>query len=482
MSKRLPKSGKRFLALAFVFNTLGLSGCVTQNFADDEPVVTKDYSDEQLAKTRISLALGYLDMGNTAQAKFNLEKARQFAPELADVYRAFGHYFERVGENEQAEEAYLHALQLAEQDADSLNNFGVFLCRQNRIEEAETYFKRAIRVPTYIRVSETYQNIALCYLKKPHFSKAEEALKRSILHSPNSASSLLQMAQLQYAKQAFAQASDYLSRYELATRRFTAQAIALSFKVHKNLGNDEIADNYATMLLNMFPESNEAKQYLDNELATIDADELATQYKKYTLLKSGAKVNKQPIIIEDKRASNGTVGVEKLQTPNNQGGAQMVIEALPDEQMVVENVAMRPQVEKQAVTTTVTGQVTKQPASSKATVTPVTSPVGAASQPANHKQANQLANSSNHNRSAVVTPVQTSQQPVAKSSAVSRVVPQTSTATQPKDTDVHVVKPGDNLYRISIKYNVTIATLRRWNDLLSENISVGQKIRVKKPK
>ena len=52
-----------------------LSGCVTQSFENDSdiPVVESESSKNDMAMTRITLGLGYLNMGNTTQAKLNLE-------------------------------------------------------------------------------------------------------------------------------------------------------------------------------------------------------------------------------------------------------------------------------------------------------------------------------------------------------------------------------------------------------------------------
>lgn len=42
----------------------------------------------------------------------------------------------------------------------------------------------------------------------------------------------------------------------------------------------------------------------------------------------------------------------------------------------------------------------------------------------------------------------------------------------------HTVEKGETLYRISIAYDVTIEDLRRWNHLVDNNISVGQKLSI----
>ena len=41
---------------------------------------------------------------------------------------------------------------------------------------------------------------------------------------------------------------------------------------------------------------------------------------------------------------------------------------------------------------------------------------------------------------------------------------------------VHVVKPGETLYRISLRYGVTVDKVRKWNKLPNDIIEVGQKL------
>ncbi|SLM49366.1 conserved protein of unknown function [Nitrospira japonica] len=41
---------------------------------------------------------------------------------------------------------------------------------------------------------------------------------------------------------------------------------------------------------------------------------------------------------------------------------------------------------------------------------------------------------------------------------------------------IHVVKPGETLYRISRRYGVKLETLRKWNKLPDDIIEVGQKL------
>ncbi|MFB0911619.1 MAG: LysM domain-containing protein, partial [Glaciecola sp.] len=51
------------------------------------------------------------------------------------------------------------------------------------------------------------------------------------------------------------------------------------------------------------------------------------------------------------------------------------------------------------------------------------------------------------------------------------------------DASYHVVVPKENLYRISLRYNVKMKYLMQWNNLDDPSaIIIGMKLRVKDPK
>jgi membrane-bound lytic murein transglycosylase D len=50
-----------------------------------------------------------------------------------------------------------------------------------------------------------------------------------------------------------------------------------------------------------------------------------------------------------------------------------------------------------------------------------------------------------------------------------------------KQLITHTVGAGDNLFRISQKYGVTIEEIKKWNNLSDNNIKVGQKLTINKP-
>ncbi len=298
---------------------LTVSGCVTQNYENDKstPVVQNESTQNEIAMTRISLGLGYLKMGNTSQAKLNLEKAKRFAPKLVQVYTAFAHYYDTVGEPEQAIQSYEKALSIKSDDADTLNNYGVFLCKQGRYQAAEEQMLKAIAVPSYILVAQSYENLALCQLQANDFNKAELYLGKSIAHSPSNASSLLNMVKLQYAKGDYKQADVFLKRYEKASRRFSPESLALAYKVFAKGRNLKTAKNYAAMLVKMFPNSYQSKQYLLNGLSTIEADKLAQKYQE-SLRTAAQKSRKKRMVKLSPNSSVVKNTVKKPEKPSQE--------------------------------------------------------------------------------------------------------------------------------------------------------------------
>jgi len=452
------KSVLNFFMVAIV--TLFLSACVTQEYKEDNtPVIANDANNKEIAMTRVQLGLGYLKIGNTTQAKLNLEKAKRSAPNLVQVYTAFAHYYDTVGEVEQAIAAYEKALLLKSDDADTLNNYGVFLCRQGRVADAEKQLLKAIAVPTYLLVSQSYENIALCQLKNNDFEKAEEYLNKSIQHSPNNVSALVQMTKIQYAKGNYQEAEQYIRRFEKATRRFKPAPLALSFKVYKKQGKTKVANNYAAMLVKMFPQSFQTKQFLVNELAHIEADTLAEKYQQ-SIASSTAKVSQKK-----KRVIK--LSPHKLIAPQK-----------PKENITSE-ISQSIKVEKKTVLTApqvVTKVDSKQNEveQNKNTVVLTTIKFDKVDETASTNQNTVKPEEQNDKAS-----IKVGTESINKTQTVQKEGNAQLSMTLP----VHVVGSGESLFYISKKYNIRMPSLKRWNHLKKNPVlHIGDVIYLTDPK
>lgn len=437
----------QFKKVVPLLSVLILSACVTENYENDneKPVVQNQSTNNDIAMTRISLGLGYLNMGKTTQAKLNLEKAKRHAPNLVQVHTAFAHYYEKVGEPELAIAAYEDALKIAPQDADTLNNYGVFLCRQERYQDAEKQMLKAIAVPSYLLVSQSYENLSLCQLKDKRFDDAEVSLEKAILHNPSNANVHLQMVQLHYAKGNYKEAKNALKGYEKATRRFSPDALALAYKVYEKQRQLGTAKNYANMLVKMFPNSYEAKQYILNGLEKIEADNLAKDYRD-AMRSSGANNTKKRVVVlspnrdnplkkkttltatpKPKPKEKKSVPVLKTETPK----AAVAQASEPEKTQVKPNL----QKTEKRVNSSVETASNTQTKSPKKTI---------------EKQDNPL---------------------LAQATARSVSVP------------MHLVEKGDSLFFISKKYNIQIRALKKWNNFDgSKVLKIGDMIYLDDPK
>ncbi|NMM42626.1 type IV pilus biogenesis/stability protein PilW [Pseudoalteromonas arctica] len=265
--------------LAITISTLALTGCVTENSYDgnDKPVVENKINNTGAARTRIALALEYLSTGNSSQAKYNLERAAAFSPDLPEVHYSFAYYYQQVGENVLADKAYQKAIKIAPNDPNTRNNYGVFLCGIDEYDRATEQLLKAIAIPSYIRVAESYENLALCAIEFDDFDNAEKYFKSAINHSSMRASSLISLAALYYAKSDLHRAKEILERYE-NSGQVSSRSLLLSYLVEQRMGHIEKAETTAATILQTYPTSSEAGIIREQKIKRSEFEILRSQY------------------------------------------------------------------------------------------------------------------------------------------------------------------------------------------------------------
>lgn len=239
-----------------------LSACVSEprpdGFKDKD-----DFDQIEAAKTRISLGLTYLNSGNYSQAKFNLDKALQFAPRLADAHFSMAYYYQKVDELELAEASYQEAIDRAPNNPDIANSYGAFLCQNGNYQKAKKYFLKAVNSTNYISTAETYENLALCSQSQGELDDAITYLKSAINHQPSRGKSLLLLARLQVQQQRWSDAKATLKRYERVAR-VTPDTLWLSIEIEKGLNNTKLVQGYGDMLIRMYPTHPNTLEYIKN--------------------------------------------------------------------------------------------------------------------------------------------------------------------------------------------------------------------------
>jgi len=412
-----------------------LSGCVSEStyVANERQVTQRNVDNTEAAKTRISLGLNYLRRGDSTQALYNLERAKTMAPNLPEVYNALAFYYQTVGEHVQAENAYKQAIAKDSNNADAYNNYGAFLCQIDRFEDAERLLLSAISKPGYIRVAESYENLALCQLEQNGFEQARTYLGSSVTHNGTRISALINSASVNYAMGNLVEAKADLQRIQ-RLGRVSARSTLLNYLVSEKQGDVSTMRHAEQLLLTLYIDTNEARLLLQQRLVESEFEQLRERYKQHllaslqpTLVTPQAAVNNQPV-------ANPQLRIRRK---------------APDEPAATEpDVVTEPN-------------------------TPLRSEQTA------------LANASNatprptHSVSAIATSLQPQQSVGAKP-------PLTSTArlatTQPVDQYYHQVVEGDTMFAISYRYNIRLERFLAWNQLTEQSrLKIGQKLYIVDP-
>ncbi|MDP2714679.1 type IV pilus biogenesis/stability protein PilW [Rheinheimera sp.] len=261
-------------------SVLLLTACVSEQSykGSDKPVSDRTFDNIEAARTRISLGLNYLRRGDTSQAKYNLERARSFAPNSAEVYGALAYYYQSVGENAQAEDYFKQAISKDNNYADAYNNYGAFLCQIGRYEQSEQLLLKAISRPGYIRVAESYENLALCQLQQNSFTKAKTYLDNSLSHNSTRITSLTMAAGLSYAMGDNRQAKSQLDRIQ-RLGRVSARTVLLSYLIAEKSGDRETMRNAEQLLLTLYTDTPETRLLLQGKLQDTEFEQLRERYK-----------------------------------------------------------------------------------------------------------------------------------------------------------------------------------------------------------
>lgn len=427
---------------------LVLGGCVSQPLPDGFKAAD-DFNPVEAAKTRISLGLTYLKNGNYSQAKFNLDKALQFAPRLADAHYSMAYYYQVVGEDDMAEQAYQEALDFAPSNPDIANTYGAFLCQKGKYEKAKRFFLMAVNNTNYVSAAETYENLALCSESQGQVEDAITYLQQAINHQPSRGRSLLMITRLLASQARWEEAKTALKRYE-KTARVTPDTLWLSYEIEKELGNNAIAVGYGDMLVRMYPNHKNTKQYLLQRYRKVPRAPEAIEPSQ-TITQSDAEAKTTEAVAPEPDAVVEEQAVERSDNA-------------PDIDLAVASTVNKNQQEEvQNANLPVDGTVSSED----------NSEVAAAEEMQQAEDVAEMSGdtvpdvSSDSGQSESQEPIEQSQESENK-----------------KETIVthHVVLPGENLYRISLLYNVKMNRLIEWNQLQdASSIFIGKKLVVVDP-
>lgn len=223
--------------------SFSLAGCVS--VTEGPPKIKSDPI--AMSESRIELGLGYMGQGNMVRARENLELAVKHAPSYYRARLSIAHYYEQVGEVDEARDAYKKALRLDARNGNVLNNYGTFLCKQGEYEQADKYFNRAIDQPYYYLVSASYENAAFCAFKAGEVEQAKYYFSRAIDHDPNRVKSILQLSKIEVSTEDYNDARLRLFKFH---QRYGYQVPSLQIliELEKKTGNGALQQKYQSEL------------------------------------------------------------------------------------------------------------------------------------------------------------------------------------------------------------------------------------------
>lgn len=504
-------------------SALLLTACVSEQSykGSDKLVSDRTFDNIEAARTRISLGLNYLRRGDTSQAKYNLERARSFAPNSAEVYGALAYYYQSVGENDQAEEYFKLAISKDNNYADAYNNYGAFLCQIGRYEQSEQLLLKAISRPGYIRVAESYENLALCQLQQNSFTKAKTYLDSSLSHNSTRITSLTMAAGLSYAMGDNRQAKSQLDRIQ-RLGRVSARTVLLSYLIAEKNGDRETMRNAEQLLLTLYTDTPETRLLLQGKLQDTEFEQLRERYKDSLMAnivlpdddaasaeRPSAPVANPKLKVVKRKSADGAIAnaaqpvadsaAVLSNTASAIAGSLTVPAALPVETIVTQAVPVaEPAVDGDATDSsaavagnaaTTAEQVEAQVAQDNtdtATETAVTEPVEQVAElPAaqlTEQPVEPLTEQATEQLAEQLAEKPAEQSMAAEAADTEEVLAATAVDTQTvandsADAPFHIVQAAESLYAISVKHNIRLQSLMQWNQLTPEAvIKTGQKI------
>ena len=207
----------------------------------------------------LQLGIRYMDLNKLELAKENLQKALEKDSKNAKAHSALANLYEKINHFDEARQHYDSALGLSPDDIGIQNNYGKFLCDRRQFERGLGLLTQASTNLLNDHQWMALTNTARCHLGMGQRPQAIVLLKQALDMNPGYPAALLEMQKLSYQMGEYKAADDYLQRY-LGEARHTPETLWVGIQTEQALGNLSLANEYRSLLLDKFPNSNEAKQ------------------------------------------------------------------------------------------------------------------------------------------------------------------------------------------------------------------------------
>jgi type IV pilus assembly protein PilF len=236
-----------------------LAGCVTTEIGGVQAAPTA-----QRLQAQLDLARGYLEVGDTQNARRPLERALKIDPRSSEAHVLMATIYLADGDKHLAEQEYKTALHDDPKSAMARNNYGTFLFAEGRYKDARSQLKQATDDPKYARRAQAFENLGLTELKLDETADAEHSFRRALMLNNQLPRCYLELAQIEFAAGNFAAAKENFDRYNDLAKP-TPRSLWFGIRLSRVLHDQDQLASYAIALRNLFPDSEEYRLYQDRQ-------------------------------------------------------------------------------------------------------------------------------------------------------------------------------------------------------------------------
>ncbi len=252
------KAGKM---LFVVFAGLVVLGCATTRPQADTSFGREGMdrvSPIRAAEVNTRLGIGYMERDQLQLAIEKLQTALTFDQDHTPAHLTLALIYDMLGRTSAAGQHYRQASDLAPNDGPTQNAVAVHLCQQGDFSAADRHFNRAMEDAFYSTPELAYGNAGACARRAGNAEKAEEYLRQALQLDPNYPDALFQLSELNLESGDAFRARAFLQRLESVAAEDPA-ALVLGYNIESQLDNAAQANQYATRLQQLFPESSQAR-------------------------------------------------------------------------------------------------------------------------------------------------------------------------------------------------------------------------------
>jgi type IV pilus assembly protein PilF len=209
------------------------------------------------AETNVKLGSEYMRQGQNDVALLKFRRALAQDPQLPSAHYGIALLYERLNNDNLAENHYQQAISLDPLYSDAQNAYGVFLCKRKKYSDADLHFNQALKNPLYATPAIAYSNAGFCAFEDNKMDKAEVYLRKSLQLDKRNFAALFQMARVMYEKNDYLKARAYLSRYHNVVKP-SPQSLLLGIRTEEKLGDKDAVSSYRLLLKSEYPDSVES--------------------------------------------------------------------------------------------------------------------------------------------------------------------------------------------------------------------------------